>query len=85
MLHLVLNSRDRAMVSGDLLEEFRQSIQPTRGPFFADTWYIRHAMGFIVRSNVLPALLFGAALSRAAPLTLPLCLANAKESLNNPN
>ena len=29
LLHLVLNSRDQATVSGDLLEEFRESILPT--------------------------------------------------------
>lgn len=61
LLHLVLDSRDRATVSGDLLEEFRESIRPRRGPWGADRWYIRQVMGFVVRSNVLPALLFGGA------------------------
>jgi len=61
LLHLVLKSRDRATVSGDLLEEFREGIRPTRGPWGADGWYIRQVMGFVVRSNVLPALLFGGA------------------------
>jgi hypothetical protein len=48
-------------VSGDLLEEFRENIRPTRGPSAADSWYIRQVMGFVVRSNMVPALLFGGA------------------------
>jgi hypothetical protein len=61
LLHLVLDSRDRATVSGDLLEEFRESIRPTRGPTAADAWYIRQVMGFVVRSNSAPAVLIGGA------------------------
>ena len=61
LLHLVLDSRDRATVSGDLLEEFRENIHPTRGPSAADSWYIGQVMGFVVRSNVVPAMLFGGA------------------------
>ena len=61
LLRLVLDSRDQATVSGDLLEEFRESIQPTRGPGAAAGWYIRQVMGFVLRSNVAPALLFAAA------------------------
>src|SRR5262245_51016831 len=61
LLRLVLTSRDWATVSGDLLEEFRQSIRPKRGPSAADRWYVRQVMGFVVRSNVVPGLLFGGA------------------------
>ena len=61
LLCLALDSRDRATVSGDLLEEFRESIRPTRGPWAADRWYITQVMGFVVRRNVLPALLFAGA------------------------
>jgi hypothetical protein len=61
LLRLVLDSRDRATVSGDLLEEFRENIRPTRGRIASDSWYIRQVMGFVVRSNVVPALLFGGA------------------------
>jgi heme/copper-type cytochrome/quinol oxidase subunit 3 len=61
LLRIVLDSRDQATVSGDLLEEFRESIQPTRGPRAADRWYVRQVMGFVVRSNAVPALLFGGA------------------------
>jgi len=61
LLRLVLNSRDWATVSGDLLEEFRQNIRPTRGRSAADRWYIRQVMGFVVRSNVVPGVLFGGA------------------------
>jgi hypothetical protein len=67
LLRLVLNSRDEATVSGDLLEEFRESIEPTRGPSAAASWYIRQVMGFVVRSNMVPALLFaGAFVARTA-------------------
>jgi heme/copper-type cytochrome/quinol oxidase subunit 3 len=61
LLRLVLDPRDQATVSGDLLEEFRENIQPTRGPSAAACWYLRQVMGFVVRSNVVPALLFGGA------------------------
>jgi hypothetical protein len=61
VLRLCLNSRDRATVSGDLLEEYRESIRPMRGPSAADGWYVRQVMGFVVRSNVVPAVLFGGA------------------------
>ena len=67
LLRLVLNSRDQATVSGDLLEEFRESIVPARGPSAATAWYIRQVMGFVVRSNIIPALLFaGAFIARTA-------------------
>jgi|GEM_PF-1834647 len=61
LLRLVLNSRDQASVSGDLLEEFRETIRPAQGPSAAAGWYVRQVMGFVVRSNVVPALLFGGA------------------------
>jgi hypothetical protein len=61
LLRLVLNSRDKATVSGDLLEEYRVNIRPARGPSAADGWYVRQVMGFIVRSNAVAAVLFGGA------------------------
>jgi hypothetical protein len=61
LLRFVLDSRDQASVSGDLLEEYRENIRPRLGPSAADRWYIRQVMGFVVRSNVVPALLFGGA------------------------
>ena len=61
LLRLALDSRDQASVSGDLLEEFRENIRPTLGPSAANGWYIRQVMGFVIRSNVVPALLFGGA------------------------
>jgi len=67
LLRLVLDSRDQATVSGDLLEEFRETIRSTRGPSAADGWYIGQVMGFVVRSNVVPAQLFsGAFVARTA-------------------
>jgi hypothetical protein len=61
LLFLVLDSRDRASVSGDLLEEFRERILPARGLSAAGVWYIRQVMGFVLRSNMVPAVLFGGA------------------------
>src|SRR5262249_25048640 len=67
LLRLVLDSRDQATVSGDLLEEFRDSIRATRGKAAADGWYVRQVMGFVARSNTVPALLFaGAFVARTA-------------------
>lgn len=67
LLCLVLDSRDQAIVSGDLLEEFRDSIRTTRGPVAADAWYVGQVMRFVVRSNGVPAFLFGGAfLARTA-------------------
>ena len=61
LLRLVLDSRDQATVSGDLLEEFRDSVRPERGPSAADRWYVGQVIGFVIRSNAVPALLFGGA------------------------
>src|ERR1700730_13739056 len=48
-------------VSGDLLEEYRDSVLPTRGPHRADLWYVTQVLGFVSRGAGLWAALFGAA------------------------
>jgi hypothetical protein len=48
-------------VSGDLLEEYRDSVLPTRGPHRADLWYVTQVLGFMSRGAGLWAALFGAA------------------------
>jgi hypothetical protein len=53
--------------SGDLLEEYRDTIHPARGPRRADRWYVAQVLGFAWRSNSLWAALFAAAfLARTA-------------------
>ncbi len=44
-----LQSRDAETVTGDLLEEYRTHIAPSRGRRRADLWYATHALGFAWR------------------------------------
>jgi hypothetical protein len=44
MLRLLLKPDDRETMSGDLLEEYRVSIVPSRGRARADVWYVRQVM-----------------------------------------
>ena len=48
-LRLSLPPSDRDAVSGDLLEEYRDSVQPSRGSFGADLWFVRRAAGAFAR------------------------------------
>ncbi len=66
-LRLLLNSRDRETVSGDLLEEYRENIHPQRGQAAADRWYLTQVAGFAFRGNWLwAALLSGSFITRTA-------------------
>jgi hypothetical protein len=47
LLRLLLKRRDRDTIVGDLLEEYREVIVPTRSRFRADLWYLRHALSLI--------------------------------------
>lgn len=67
LLRLFLKSTDRENVSGDLLEEYRGSILPSRGKAAADRWYVCQVMGFVSRATWVWALVFsGAFLARTA-------------------
>jgi hypothetical protein len=67
LLQLVVRREDFENVSGDLLEEYRDSIRPARGPGRADRWYVAQVLGFAWRSTSLWAALFAAAfLARTA-------------------
>jgi len=67
MLHMLLPPQDRQTVSGDLLEEYRESIFPARGRRGADLWYLGQVMGFAWRGNeIWAALLGGAFVARTA-------------------
>ena len=61
-LRLVLRPDDFGSVSGDLLEEYRDSIHPLRGPRRADWWYVTQVLGFLFRRAWVWAALFGGAL-----------------------
>ena len=58
---LVLTRQSRDAVSGDLVEEYRAVIVPERGQRRADRWYVAQVASYIVRSNLVWAVLFAAA------------------------
>jgi hypothetical protein len=67
IFRLLLAPHDRESVSGDLLEEYRDSIYPARGRRRADLWFTRQVAAFIWHSNQLwAALLGGAFIARTA-------------------
>jgi hypothetical protein len=58
LLRLTLKQDDRESVSGDLLEEYRSAIAPSRGSAAADTWYLRQVAGFLWRATWIWAVVF---------------------------
>jgi len=50
LLRLVLSPKDRDSLSGDILEEYRESIVPSRGAG-ANAWYVRQVAGFVWRAT----------------------------------
>jgi hypothetical protein len=64
---LVLARQNRNAVSGDLVEEYRMVVVPARGQRRADLWYVAQVARYVVRSNLMWAVLFAAAyLARVA-------------------
>lgn len=61
-LRTFLSPEAFASISGDLLEQYRDSILPRRGLSRADAWYIRQVFGFVLRGTGVWAALFAAAL-----------------------
>jgi len=61
LLRLTLKRTDRESVSGDLLEEYRDTVVPARGKAAADAWYLRQVAGFMWRATWLWAVLFSGA------------------------
>ena len=47
VLRLLVRRRDRETISGDLLEEYREHVRPTRGPWAARLWYVRQVVSFM--------------------------------------
>jgi hypothetical protein len=60
-LRLFLRPDVFASVSGDLLEQYRDSIHPDRGRRRADWWYVTQVLGFVWRGARLWAVLFAGA------------------------
>jgi hypothetical protein len=60
-LRLLLEPKDRESVSGDLLEEYRETIVPARGPA-ADRWYVWQVGSFLLRASRGWGAVLGAAL-----------------------
>jgi hypothetical protein len=48
LLRMMLAPKDRDSISGDLLEEYRESIVPARGAG-ANRWYVRQVAGYVLR------------------------------------
>jgi hypothetical protein len=66
-LRLLLAPKDRDSVSGDLLEQYRDTIVPARGRHAADAWYACQVAWFLWRATWLWALIFsGAFIARTA-------------------
>jgi hypothetical protein len=67
ILRAVLTRANVETVSGDLLEEYREAVYPSRGPAAADRWYVMQVAGFAIRSVGVWGALFGLSfLSRTA-------------------
>jgi hypothetical protein len=67
MLRLFLRSDVFISVSGDLLEQYRDSILPARGLVRADGWYLTQVLTLVLRKNLSWAALFaGAFVARSA-------------------
>ena len=62
LLRTMLPARDRESVSGDLLEEYCESVAPLGGRAMANRWYVRQVASVIVRHQTIWALLFALAL-----------------------
>jgi hypothetical protein len=52
LLRAFLWSQDEETVSGDLIEEYRDTICPSRGRWRADLWFVRQIAGFAGRAGV---------------------------------
>lgn len=61
ILHMLVKPDDRETISGDLLEEYRAAIVPTRGRA-ADLWYIRQVAWYLLRASWVWGALIGSSL-----------------------
>ena len=68
LLRALLGRDDAETVSGDLIEEYRETVCPSRGRRRADVWYVRQVIGFVWRAPLTWGLVFGAFMSGRAVL-----------------
>jgi len=61
LLRAFLTPGDSDSVSGDLLEQYRESVRPACGRRRADIWYVLQVLGFVWRNARLWAALFAVA------------------------
>ena len=61
LLQFVVRRDHRDSISGDLLEEYRELIVPSRGAAAADRWYVRQMLGYLWRATWPWAVVFAAA------------------------
>jgi hypothetical protein len=61
LLRLLQTPANQESVPGDLLEEYRETVQPTRGRWRADAWYVRQVNGFLWRASLPWGILRGGA------------------------
>ena len=61
LLQFMVRRDHRDSISGDLLEEYRERILPSRGAAAADRWYVGQMLGYLWRATWLWAVVFAAA------------------------
>ena len=53
LLQVLLPPDEAETVSGDLIEEYRETVYPSRGRWRADRWFVRQVSGFAWRGNLI--------------------------------
>jgi hypothetical protein len=61
LLRMAVARADFESIAGDLLEEYRDSVQPAHGQPAADWWYVKQVSGYVLRTTGFWGVLFGAA------------------------
>ena len=52
-MHVLLPPDDAETVSGDLIEEYRETVYPSRGSWRADLWFVRQVSSFAWRGGLI--------------------------------
>jgi hypothetical protein len=51
VLRVILKPEDRDTITGDLLEEYRETIAPARGTFRAGLWYLKQVLSLLATTS----------------------------------